>query len=176
MAGFDIIVLLIVGAAAVGGFLRGFVQEVLSLAAWAVAVIAIYFLHTDLTSILFGYTDSPTGAAVAAFGILLILPYGIMKIIARTAGKASRNSVLGPVDRVLGFGFGVVKGVLIVILAFSALVLVYDTIWGPSGRPDWIKTARSYSFINASSDELVQLIGERNRRLREEDAQVDSGG
>ncbi len=34
MTGFDFIVLVIVGVAAVGGFMRGFVQEVLSLAAW----------------------------------------------------------------------------------------------------------------------------------------------
>ena len=61
-------------------------------------------------------------------------------------GKASRTSVLGPIDRVLGFGFGAVKGVIIVVLAFSVLVLGYDTVWGVGGRPDWITQARSLSF------------------------------
>jgi membrane protein required for colicin V production len=41
MTGFDLIVLLVVGVAAVGGFLRGFVQEILSLVAWGVAILAI---------------------------------------------------------------------------------------------------------------------------------------
>ena len=49
MTGFDIIVLLIVGVAAIGGFLRGFVQEVLSLLSWVLAIFAIRYLHTDLT-------------------------------------------------------------------------------------------------------------------------------
>ena len=66
MTGFDIIVLLIVGVAAVGGFMRGFVQEVLSLAAWVLAILAIYYLHTDLTALLYRYIGTPSGAAVLA--------------------------------------------------------------------------------------------------------------
>ncbi len=48
MTGFDIIVLIIVGVAAVGGFLRGLVQEVLSVAAWILVIFAIHYLHTPL--------------------------------------------------------------------------------------------------------------------------------
>ncbi len=44
---------------------------------------------------------------------------------------------------------------------FSVLVLGYDTVWGPGGRPEWISLSRSYPFINAASDELVIMIGER---------------
>jgi len=169
MTGFDIIVLLIVGVAAVGGFMRGFVQEVLSLAAWALAIFAIRFLHTDLTAFLFQFIGTPSGAAVLAFVLLLLIPYAGMKLIAGRAGRATRSSLLGPFDRVLGFGFGAVKGVVIVVMAFSLLVLGYDTVWGPAGRPTWITTARTYPFVNASADALVQLIGERQRRLEAED-------
>ena len=169
MTGFDIIVLLIVGVAAVGGFMRGFVQEVLSLASWVLAVLAIRFLHTDLTAALFGFIGTPSGAAVLAFALLLLIPYAGMKLIAGRLGKATRNSILGPFDRVLGFGFGAVKGVIIMVMAFSVLVLGYDTIWGPSGRPAWLVTARTYPFINASAEAMVQLIDERRERLREEE-------
>jgi membrane protein required for colicin V production len=166
MTGFDIIVLLIVGVAAVGGFLRGFVQEVLSLAAWFLAVFAIRYLHTDLTQLLYGFVGTASGAAVLAFVLLLLIPFMAMKLIAAQAGKASRNSALGPFDRVLGFGFGAVKGVIIVVIAFSMLVLGYDTVWGSAGRPAWIVTARTYPFINASADAMVQLIDERDRTRR----------
>ena len=168
MTGFDIAVLLIVGVAAVGGFLRGFVQEVLSLAAWLLAIVAIRLFHTDLTAWLYDYIESPSGAAVLAFALLLLIPYGAMKLFAGWAGKTSRKSVLGPIDRVLGFGFGALKGVIIVVLAFSILVLGYDTIWGVAGRPAWITTSRTYPFVNASSDELVQILAERRRILAAE--------
>ncbi|MBT8430857.1 MAG: CvpA family protein, partial [Altererythrobacter sp.] len=66
MNGFDIIVMIIVGVAAVGGFLRGLVQEVLSLAAWALAAAAIYYLHEPFTEILLEYLDvEPTTSILA---------------------------------------------------------------------------------------------------------------
>jgi membrane protein required for colicin V production len=168
MTGFDIIVLLIVGVAAVGGFMRGFVQEVMSLAAWVLAVLAVRYLHTDLTEFLFQFIGTPSGAAVLAFVLLLLIPYAAIKLIASRAGRSARNSVLGPIDRVLGFGFGAVKGVIIVVMAFALLALGYDTTWGAAGRPTWMTTARTYSFVNAAADAMVQLIDERQRRLENE--------
>jgi len=168
MTGFDIIVLVIVGVAAVGGFTRGFVQEILSLLAWILAIFAIRFLHTDLSAFLLGYVASPTSAAILAFALLLLIPYAAMKVIAGRFGKVSRASTIGPIDRVLGFGFGALKGVIVVVIAFSLVVLGYDTIWGPKGRPDWIKEARTYPFVNAASEAMVQIIEERRARLRDE--------
>ena len=171
MTGFDIIVLIIVGIAAIGGFLRGFVQEILSLMAWVLAIFAIRNLHTPLTAWLLGHMDSPSGAAVLAFALLLLIPYAAMKLIAGRLGQASRNSLLGPIDRVIGFAFGAIKGGIIVVLAFSLLVLGYDTIWGAQGRPSWIATARTYPLVNAGSDALVTMIGERRARIRAQEAQ-----
>jgi len=156
--------------------MRGFVQETLSLVAWVLAIFAIRYLHTDLTALLFGFVGTPSGAAVLAFALLLLIPYAAMKLIARWAGRTTRNSVLGPIDRVLGFGFGAVKGVIIVVMAFALLVLGYDTVWGASGRPTWMTTARTYSFVNASADAMVQLIGERQRRLEAVDETADHTG
>lgn len=176
MTVFDIIVLLIVGVAAAGGFMRGFVQEVLSLLGWVLAVFAIRFLHTDLTAFLYSYIGTPSTAAVLAFVLLLLIPYAAMKVIASMAGRSTRNSVLGPIDRVLGFGFGGVKGVIILVMAFSVLVLGYDTVWGPTGRPTWMTTARTYSFVNAAADAMVDLINERQQYLEDESAGVAGDG
>lgn len=166
MTGFDFLVLLIVGIAAVGGFLRGFVQEILSLGAWALAAFAIRYLHTPLTLALQNYVGTDITTALLAFTLLLLIPYAAMKVIANNVGRASRNSVLGPIDRVLGFGFGALKGIVITVLAFSLLVLGYDTVWSYKGRPTWMTTARSYELVDASSRALVEVLAERRARLR----------
>jgi membrane protein required for colicin V production len=173
MSGFDFIVLLLLGAGAVFGFLRGFVQEVLSLAAWVVTLVVINFLHAPATAVLTDYFDSPISASIVAFLLLVIIPYFAVKLLARKIGTASRASVLGPIDRVLGFGFGALKGLIIAVVAFSILVLGYDTVWGPSGRPTWITDARTYPFIDGASDSLVDVIQER--RLAMADADKPSG-
>lgn len=165
---FDIIVLIIVAVAAVGGFLRGLVQEVLSLAAWILAACSVYYLHGDFTEFLRGFYDLDPGAGILAFAVLLLIPYAAMKLIAGNVGEASRGSILGPIDRVLGFGFGAIKGALIVIFAFSVLVLGFDSVWGFKGRPDWIAQARTYPAADAFSRELVKMIAERRDRINAE--------
>lgn len=170
MTGFDIAVLVLIGMGAITGFLRGFVQEVLALAAWVVSMVAIRNLHTPLAEALIPHVGTESGAAVLAFALLLLVPFAIFKLLATRMGEASRNSVLGPIDRLIGFGFGAIKGALITVVGFSVLVLGYDTVWGPGGRPDWIKLSRNYPFVNAASEELVQMIAERRKAAAEEEA------
>ena len=170
MTGFDYLVLLIVGIAAAGRFMRGFMQEILSLAAWILAAFAIRFLHTPLTLALEDYIGPEITTSLLSFTLLLLIPYAAMKVIASNVGTASRGSVMGPIDRVLGFGFGALKGVVIVVIAFSLLVLGYDGIWGYKGRPSWITTARSYELVDASSRALVEALAECRSRLREQSA------
>lgn len=164
----DIIVLFVVAVAAIGGFLRGLVQEVLSLAAWILAAFSVHYLHPSLTEFLRDYYDAEPATPILAFAILLLIPYAAMRVIASNVGEASRGSILGPIDRVLGFGFGAVKGALIVVFAFSILVLGFDTVWGYKGRPDWITQARVYPATDAFSRELVILVAERRAKLRGE--------
>jgi membrane protein required for colicin V production len=172
MTGFDIAVLLIVGMGAATGFLRGFVHEVLALLAWIFALFAIRYLHEPVTSFLAPTIGTGSGAAVLAFAILLLVPYAAVKLIANWLGTKSRTSVLGPIDRVLGFGFGAVKGMIIIVLGFSVLMLGYDVTWGPDGRPTWITQARTYPFVNASSEALVTMIAERRHQSVEADRKV----
>ena len=172
MTGFDIIVLLLVGVGAVNGFMRGFVQEVVALGAWIFAVFALRYLHTPLSEALTPYLGTESGATVLAFALLLLVPYTVFKATARWAGAKSRASILGPIDRVIGFGFGTVKGMIIAVLAFSVLVLGYDTVWGAGGRPDWITQSRTYPFVNASSQEMVTMLAERRQEAVEAEAKA----
>lgn len=173
MTGFDLIILLVVGVAAIGGYMRGFLQEVLSLGSWILAALAIRFLHTPLTLVMQDLIGTSVTTSVLAFTFLLLIPYAAMKVIANNVGMASRDSVLGPIDRVLGFGFGALKGLLIVIIAFSVLVLGYDSVWDYRGRPVWMTTARSYELIDAGSRSLVEVLAQRRKKLAGEEAAAE---
>lgn len=177
MTGFDIAIMILIGLGAITGFMRGLVQEVLSLAAWMLALVAIHNLHTPLSEELVPYIGTESGSAVLSFAILLLVPYAIIRLLANRLGRASRDSVLGPIDRLLGFGFGGIKGAIIAVMGFSVMVLGYDTVWGVGGRPTWITQSRSYPFINAGSEALVGMIAERRRAAAEaERAKLDQAG
>ncbi|MCW1986330.1 MULTISPECIES: CvpA family protein [Novosphingobium] len=161
MTGFDYVVFLVVAVGAIGGFFRGFVEEVLSLAAWCIVLVAVHYGLEPLTEALKPHLKTETGAGVLAYALLMVVPWGLMRLIARKMGAASRDSMLGPIDRLLGFGFGAVKGAILMVLGFSLLVFAYDVVWGVKGRPEWITAARTYPFLNAASEELVAMIAER---------------
>jgi membrane protein required for colicin V production len=165
----DILIALIVGVAAIGGFVRGLVQEVLSLASWIMAALALHFLHPRLTEGLRYIYQAEPAVTLFAFVLLLLIPYAAMKLIIGNASEASDGAVLGPIDRVLGFGFGGVKGALIAVFAFALLVTGFDDKWGYSGRPQWITGARTYAAADAFSRQLLPAIAVRRDRLRGED-------
>lgn len=173
MTALDIITLLLVGGGLVRGFMRGFTCELLSLLAWVAAIVALKLFHTPLAETLTPTIGTYAGAAVVAF----VLTFGIVfiagKLIAGRVGSAMRKSAIGPVDRVLGGGFGVLKGLLIATTLFLAANLVYDTIYGRRAvRPDWMASSRTYPLLDASGRAIVDFV-ERRRAVPATETQAD---
>src|SRR3569623_731735 len=120
MTALDVFVfLLLIGGAAVG-FVRGFVNEVISLLAWIVGIAMLKLFHSQLWSGLENsFPTSPAAAAVLAFALLFVPSFLIVKLVARSlGGRTRRHKLLGPFDRVLGGGFGLLKGLLGATLFF----------------------------------------------------------
>ena len=165
----DIVVILLVGAGALFGWLRGFVCEVLSLLAWFLAIVALRYLYEPVHSLLVGPVG--TGASVLAFVLVFGLVFLGGKLASRRLGGRVRNSVVGPVDRLLGAGFGALKGLIGATLLYLVVNLVYDTIWGRAAiRPEWIAQSRTYPLLQSSSAMMVDLVEARRGPAPESEA------
>jgi len=153
----DIVVILLVGAGALFGWLRGFVSEVLSLLAWFLAIVALRYLYTPVHELL--VRPIGTGASVVAFVLVFGLVFLGGKLASRRMGSRVRQSIVGPVDRVLGAGFGALKGLIGATLLFLGVTLVYDTIWGRAAvRPEWIAQSRTYPLLKSSGATVVDIV------------------
>jgi membrane protein required for colicin V production len=162
MTALDIIVLLLLGSGAVFGFLRGFVQEALSLIAWLLIIAAVRIFHAPATAALSEPIGTDSGAAVLAFLAIVIVTFALGKWISKSIGAKSRKSVLGPFDRVLGFGFGMVKGLIMATLIFLVIVMGYETLFGANEpRPDWMVKSRTYPLLNASGIAMSEFVREQ---------------
>lgn len=162
MTALDIIVLFLLGGGAIFGFLRGFVQEALSLIAWIMVIVAVRLLHGPATAIMSEWVGTESGAAVLAFLAIAIVTFALGRWVAKSIGSKSRKSVLGPIDRVLGFGFGAVKGLIGATLIFLLIVMGYETLFGDKAkRPEWMTTSRTYPLLNASGDAMSAFVRER---------------
>ncbi|MEP6982216.1 MAG: CvpA family protein [Sphingomicrobium sp.] len=168
MTALDVFVfLLLIGGAAVG-FVRGFVHEVISLFAWIVAIAMLKLFHSQLWGgIETSFHTSSAAAAVLAFAILFLPSFLAVKLLARSiGGKTRRHAVLGPVDRMLGGGFGAIKGLLGATLFFLLANLATDMVYGPQAdRPEWMTKSRTYPLLNASGRSIVDWVEARRHRL-----------
>ncbi len=165
----DILVLLLIGGGALLGGLRGFVTETLSLFAWIAAILAVKMLHAPITRVLTDHVATQTAASVAAFVLVFGITFLAGKMIANALGRRTRQSVLGPLDRLLGFGFGALKGLLGATLLFLLANLGTDTLYGGgSARPEWMASSRTFPLLNASSRAIVDFVAMRRAAGRHE--------
>ncbi|OAN67204.1 CvpA family protein [Sphingomonas sp. TDK1] len=164
MTGLDIVTLLIIAGAAILGFLRGFTTEVLAFLAWILVVVAVKFFHAGFTALLAPMIGTEGGAAVLAFAVLAGLSYFGGRLIANTLGGQMRNSMLGPIDRALGVGFGVAKGLILVSMGFLVMMLVLDTFeGGRTHRPKWITRSVTYPLLDTTSAAIADFVDRRRK-------------
>lgn len=164
MTALDVFVfLLLIGGGAIG-FVRGFVHEVISLLAWIVAIAMLKLFHTQLwTGLENSFHTSPAAGAVLAFALLFVPSFLLVKLLARSlGGRTRRHALLGPFDRVLGGGFGLLKGLLGATLFFLLANLATDMVYGPQAdRPQWMTKSRTYPLLNASGRSIVDWVEAR---------------
>lgn len=167
----DIIVILLVGGGMVFGWLRGFVAEVLSLFAWFLAILALRVVHPPLSAALERPIGTASGAAVLAFIIIFGVVFIGGKLVSRRIGGRVRNSIVGPLDRVLGAGFGALKGLIGATILFMVLNIVYSFSFlsGNGGRPDWMTNAASYGLLKATSGTVSEFVADQQNAMNVEE-------
>ena len=172
MTALDVFVfLLLIGGGAIG-FVRGFVHEVISLLAWIVGIAMLKLFHTQLwTGLENSFHTSPAAGAVLAFAILFVPSFLLVKLLARSiGGRTRRHALLGPFDRVLGGGFGLLKGLLGATLFFLLANLATDMVYGPQAdRPQWMTKSRTYPLLNASGRAIVDWVEARRLHVNQVD-------
>ena len=110
----DYVVLAIVGFSVLLSVLRGFVRELLALAAWAVAFIVARLFGSDLAAIMPAEIPGEELRWLAGFVTLFLSVLLVMSLIAVAASQLIKSAGLSVEDRLLGAVFGVVRGAAVV--------------------------------------------------------------
>jgi len=115
---------------------RGLTREILSILSWVVAAGAVfYFIYfhekfaMDLATQMPWTGLSPNMAhRIAQIGIgavIFLIVLVVVHLITARMSDSVLDSRIGMIDRVLGFGFGVIRGFLIVLIVFMFYVHFY---------------------------------------------------
>ena len=112
----DIVVLAIVGISIVLGVFRGLVREVLSLVAWVAAFLVANLLAPEAAKLLPPAMASEEIRLLVSFVVVFIVALIGLSVLAILASKLVKAVGLGPADRAVGGVFGLVRGMLVVMI------------------------------------------------------------
>ncbi len=112
----DLAIVAIIGLSVFTGLVRGFVKELISLAVWILAFWVAYNYSQSLEPFLQKYIQDLTARKVTAFILLLIGTLVAGGLVNAILSFILKRSGLSGTDRILGMGFGFVRGIFIVAL------------------------------------------------------------
>jgi membrane protein required for colicin V production len=158
----DIVILAVVGISAIVGLFRGLVREVLSLAAWAGAAWIALTFHAPAKDMVKGIIDDPQWAGILAGAGLFVISLIIFMLIAGYLScGVKRASMLGPANRTLGLVFGVLRGAVVLAMAYLGVVNtlgMYREPGDPEDRaPAWVETSRLLPHVRAAASLVERL-------------------
>ena len=147
---FDIAAGLMLIVSGLAGWFRGGMRELAWVAAFVLsAVIAIFALR--FSGPIARHAVHPVWLAnIAAILIVFAGAYILLRVIAASFTRSIRQTPLGGLDRLAGVGFGLVRGLAVLGLAY----LTINAITPPERMPPWISGARLYPLSEASARTL----------------------
>jgi len=155
LTAFDVAVGVLVLISAILATARGLTREVLSLATWAgSAAIAVYMwqYHPDIAR---QYVAEPIIADIATVVVTFIVALIVLHLLTMRIADFVVDSRIGPIDRTLGFVFGVLRGVLIAIV-----VTIFGLWLLPNNLPEWAENAQTLPYLRDMGNTLISMLPE----------------
>ncbi|MGI9317854.1 MAG: CvpA family protein [bacterium] len=152
MSPVDIAIIVILLVSTLIGIFRGFVREILSLAAWIVAVLVAWTFAEMGAVYLEPYISQPPLRVVAAFAGIFVVVLILLSIISYLIYKLFALAGITGVDRSLGGLFGIVRGIIVIALLILAGVYV-DFAAQP-----WWQESRLVGYFAPVTDFLLSLM------------------
>ena len=160
MEGFTIIdgiVAAVIVLSALLAYARGFVREAMAIAGWVGATV-IAFIFADQVQPLVSQApvvgdfigDSCELSIIAAFAVVFAVALVIVSLFTPLFSSVVQRSRIGGLDQGLGFLFGVLRGILLVAVAF----FVYDTILAAQDL-DIIENSRAAVVFGRVTDQFA---------------------
>lgn len=151
----DGVVFVVILISAMLAMVRGFVREVLSVASWALAAAAAFFFYKSLLPFVEPYIANKNVAIIATAAGIFFVALIIASYIAMKISDFVIDSRVGLLDRIMGFAFGVVRGLLLVVIAFAFLSWILS-----DRQPAWVANAQSAPILKSLADKLVAALPE----------------
>ena len=150
----DLAIIGILLISAVLAFVRGAVRELFSIAAWIAAGAATYYGFVYLQPYARGLIATPLIADAAAAVSIFVVTLIVVSLISAALARLVSHSRLGALDRSLGFLFGLVRGAVLISIAYVMMTWALP----PDEHPGWLSEARAMPLVKRGAQFIVLAI------------------
>jgi membrane protein required for colicin V production len=152
---------------------RGFTREVLSLIAWGVAGLAglACALNPQIVATAQQYIPQEIAAKIAVGAGVFLVVLIIMSLISIKISDWVLDAPVGPFDRTLGFFYGVVRGLLLVVIAY----FFYDLFVPREKQDEVVRTARLLPIVQSVRNTAVSMLPAQIQERIQNMTSIESG-
>lgn len=155
----DLVVVLVILGSMAYAIWKGFVEETLSIFAWAAAALASLYLGAWVGHMAHALIATGWIASVVGYAAVFVVVFIPLSFASHRFSEGIKRSAVGPLDRVLGATFGIVRGLAILGIAY----LIFTAIVPIRAQPRWLTEARTLPLIQSSAEVILALVPERDR-------------
>jgi membrane protein required for colicin V production len=150
----DLVLLAVMLISGLLAMVRGFMREILSIAAWGAAAGTTLYAFSKLLPTAKTYFNNDTVASVVVVAGVFIGTLIVVSIVTVRISDMILDSRIGALDRTLGFLFGLARGLLIVVVAYQ----FFNWLVQDKQQPDWVRMAKSRTVLDSTGEWLKGLL------------------
>lgn len=148
-----LIVLIIIVSAGYAAW-RGFLWETLTVFEWVAAAFACLYFGPYVIPLTRGMVDALWLSSLIAYAGVFLVVFIPLAFMSHRFSESVKNSPIGPLDRAAGVAFGVVRGMVLVGLAYLAFTYFVPI----KQHPHWLTEARLLPVVQSTADVLLSVV------------------
>ena len=150
---FDLIILSIILISAFFAFFRGFSLEMLSISVWILSFSFSYFYGNNLINFSNKYINNILISNALSYAVSFLLVFIILSFFTKRFSDYIKESVVGLLDKSLGFIFGLLRGYLLVGLCFFIFDYFYQ-----GKKLDFIDNSKIIPIIKITNSAILDVM------------------
>ena len=155
----DALVVLIVLVSVIYAVWRGFLWETLTIFSWVSAAFACLYFGPYVIPLMRSMVGESWLASLLAYSSVFLAVFIPLAFVSHRFSETVKHSPIGPLDRAAGVAFGVVRGLVILGLAYMAFTYFVPI----RSQPGWLTEARLLPVVQTTADVILTAVPNQPR-------------